>query len=440
MKATLGILREQKAWERRAPLVPRDVKELVGKHGLKIVVQSSTPENSAYPRIFSDDQYRNAGAIIAEDLSECKVIIAVKEIQTSHFLTGKTYVFFSHTIKGQSYNMPMLKRLMEKKCNLIDYETITNEAGQRLIFFGKYAGMAGMINSLWTLGKRLEIEGYHTPLARVKLTHEYANLNDATAAFRQIGRDFISEGIPDDLRPFVIGIAGYGNVSQGAQLILSHFPIEKISAREFLALVGTKENTIYRVIFAEKDTVEPVDSNHKFDLNDFFTHPKKYKSQFAKYVPNLTMLINSIYWTEEYPRLMTLNELKGFYDCHQNEKNRLKVIGDISCDIEGAIQATRKMTKPDNPVYVYNSEDGSITDSFAGHGPAIMAVDNLPCQLPIEASENFSSKLREFIPAIVSTDYTATFDRVNLPSEIKRALFVYKGRLTPKYRFMKKFL
>jgi len=344
----LGIRREEKSWERRTPLVPQDVKNLIDTYDIEVFVQTSTTDNAVYPRIFSDGEYQDAGATVVEELSMCDVILGVKEIPIAHLLPDKTYIYFSHTVKGQPYNMPMLKCLLEKRCNLIDYELVTDDLGHRLIFFGKYAGMAGMIDSLWALGKRLQMEGYQTPLSHVKMTHEYANFEEATAAIHQIGKELISDGIPQELRPFVIGISGYGNVSKGAQLVFSHFPTIKITPEELLTLgdkkADTKKNVIYEVIFKEVDTVKPKDPNHIFDLQDYFKHPEKYESKFYQYVPHLTMLINCIYWVEQNPRLITKKECTEYYRTHSHDKNGLRVVGDISCDIQNQIIRSMFMT------------------------------------------------------------------------------------------------
>jgi len=162
MNLFYGIRREDKnKWEKRVPIVPNHIEELKKKFNINAIVQPSSI------RIYSDKEYEKAGAKIQENLSSCPVIFAVKEIPIKFFEADKTYVFFSHTIKGQKNNMPMIKKMMDLNCNLIDYEKITNESGQRLIFFGRYAGLAGMINSLWSLGQRLKIKGITNPFQNI---------------------------------------------------------------------------------------------------------------------------------------------------------------------------------------------------------------------------------------------------------------------------------
>ncbi len=439
MPMTLGIRREEKAWERRTPLVPTDVKQLTAQ-GIKVVIQPSNATNAVYTRIFSDGDFRAAGASVQEDLSECEVQIGVKEFPVTSLIADKIFMYFSHTIKGQPYNMPMLKHILANGCSLIDYEPVTDATGRRLIFFGRHAGMAGMVDSLWALGRRLEADGYQTPLAQIKQMYEYADFKSAMRQISKISKKFIQQGIPDALKPFVIGIAGYGNVSKGAQAVFDHLPSTQISPEELLKLDDKTSNTIYRVIFEERHTVKPKDTEHHFVLHHYFAHPESYESQFYQYVPHLTMLINAIFWTEKNPRLLNRQELRNYYQTYRPDGPGLRVIGDISCDIDGAIQATQKSTKPDHPVFVYLPETGELCDGYVGHGPVIMAVDNLPCELSKEASESFSEALAKFVPALISANYGVPYLQLNLPPELKKALIVYKGELTPPYQYLAQFI
>ena len=212
----VGIRREDKdPWEARVPLIPDDVARLTGSGAAEIVVQPSPR------RVFTEDEYVRAGARVDEDLGACDIVLAVKEIPRELFRRGATYAFFSHTIKGQPYNMDMLRRLMELECQLIDYERITDHRGRRLIFFSRFAGLAGAIDSLWTLGRRLEWEGLApNPFAALEQTHRYPTLEAALEAVRDVGERIAADGLPAELCPFVIGITGYGNVSLGAQEVV----------------------------------------------------------------------------------------------------------------------------------------------------------------------------------------------------------------------------
>ena len=434
MSNFIGIRHEDKyELEKRAPLTPHHVERLVKQKKLDIVVQSSGK------RIFTDEEYRNAGAEIADNLEKCSVIFGVKEIPLSFFEPGKTYVFFSHVIKGQSYNMPMLKRMIELKCNLIEYEKIIDEQGKRLIFFGKYAGLAGMINSFWALGLRMKDHGFISNLLKIKQSHQYHSLKEAREDISAIGQRIAEEGIPHGLLPFVIGFTGYGNVSQGAQEICGLLPVKEISPAKLLGLRHRSklpDNIIYKVVFHEEDLVEHIEGQ-PFDLQDYYSNPQNYRSIFEKYIPHLSMLINGIYWDKRYPRLITKEYLKkAFSKGHP----KLMVIGDVSCDVEGSIECTLKPAAIDDPIYVYNPFTDEITMGHKGDGMLVMAVDILPAELPRDASDGFGDVLVNFIKPIADADFSLHFDDIELPRSIKKGLILHRGELTPEFKYIEQYL
>ncbi len=435
MKNIIGLRREDKnKWERRVPLTPAHVEQLRREHGLEFVAQPSPI------RVLANADYAAAGAAVQEDLLAAGVILAVKEIPVDLLLPNKTYLFFSHTIKGQSYNMPLLQKLLDLNCQLIDYERIVDEHNRRLIFFGRHAGLAGMIDTLYSLGQRLAAEGIDTPFSAIKLTFEYGSLPAAQKAIREVGRKIAENGLPAQLTPLVIGVAGYGNVSRGAQEILELLPTRQITPAELLTLTTQAEverNVIYKVVFKEADTVEPAEGQ-PFDLPEFFQHPERYRSQFEQYLPHLSVLVNCIYWDTPYPRLLTTATARQLFG--GNTPAKLRVIGDISCDIEGGIEITRQSTHLDDPTFVWHPATDTTSPGVAGPGPVIMAVDNLPCELPIEASTDFGNALLPLLPALAAADFSADFEAVNLPPELKRATIVYQGQLTPAYQYLSKFL
>jgi alpha-aminoadipic semialdehyde synthase len=432
MGFTLGIRREDKnEWERRVPLIPEYVQELKEKHGVETIIQPSKI------RIFSEKEYENAGAVINEDLSSCPVVFAIKEIPIDFFVPGRTYVFFSHTVKGQKHNMPMLKKMMELRCNLIDYEKITDERGRRLVFFGRFAGLVGMTDTLWAFGQRMKWKGIETLFADIKQTIYYRDLDEIKDHFKKIGKKIEDEGFPEILTPFVVGFAGYGNVSRGAQEILDILPVKEISPKELEDIDKNSSNRIiYKVVFREEDMVEPISTEKVFDLQEYYNHPHLYRSVFLQYIQRLTILMNCIYWNNQYPRLVTKEFMKKNYTC----KMKLQVVGDISVDINGAIEFTEKVTSPDCPVFVYNPLSDKIVEGYAGSGIVVMAVDNLPCELPKESSQAFSDILSRFVPPIVKADFSGDFNNLELPPEIKKAVILYHGKLTPDYKYINRFL
>jgi len=435
MTNAVGIRREDMyQWERRVPLIPQDVRELAQDHAIEIVVQPSQK------RVFRDEEYRDAGIAVSDDLSSCSVIVGIKEIPTATFEEGKTYVFFSHTIKGQSYNMPMLRRMLELGCTLIDYEKVTDDSGRRLIFFGNYAGLAGMIETLWTLGRRLSWEGIRTPFDAVDRALDYANLAAAKDAIRRVGKRISDDGLPEPIVPLVVGFAGYGNVSRGAQEILGLLPVREIASEDLSSLTKGEtpsKHAIYKVVFKEEHMAEPIASDRPFDLQEYYDHPERYRGIFERHIPYLDVLVNCIYWEPAYPRLLTKQLAKEMV---QEDRLRLRVIGDISCDVEGAIECTVKATEPDNPVYVYDPIADRAIDGIEGSGPVVMAVEILPSELPREASAYFSGILKDYVPAIAQADFSRDLESCGLPAPIRRAVIAYRGELTPDYRYIERHL
>jgi alpha-aminoadipic semialdehyde synthase len=406
-------------------------RKLHDEHGIEFIAQPSPV------RIFREEEFERAGAKVQEDLSRAGVVFGVKEIPMQHFQPRKTYVFFAHVIKGQPYNMAMLRRMMELGCNLIDYEKVTDETGHRLIFFGWHAGVVSMVESLWALGRRLQHEGIANPFSAIRSTLTYGSLAEVREEVRRVGERIKTEGLPQAITPLIVGVAGYGNVGRGIQEILSDLPTIEIEPAD-VARIGNdpraSNRAIYRVLFKEEHAVAPNDPGAHFDLQDYYLHPQKYHSIFDQYVPHLTVLMNSNYWDARYPRLLTNSLLRSLFA--GGRQPRLRVVGDASCDIGGSIECTLKATEPDDPVYVYDPHAEQVRMGVEGYGPVVLAVDILPSEIPREASEYFSEILEPFIPAIANADYSVPFEELALPSEIARAMILYHGKLTPDYRYI----
>ncbi|MFO7978314.1 MAG: bifunctional lysine ketoglutarate reductase /saccharopine dehydrogenase family protein [Bacteroidales bacterium] len=435
MSILIGIRHEDKyKMELRAPLTPAHIQRLGKAHGLKFVVQTSDK------RIFSDAEYQQVGCRIAHDLKDCQVIFGVKEIPEAFFEPQKTYIFFSHVIKGQSYNMPMLRRMMELKCNLIDYERIADEQNKRMIFFGRFAGLAGMINSLWSVGQRLKHLGQpDNVFLPIKQAHHYHSLEEARVAISKVGQEIARKGLPKEIQPFTIGFTGYGNVSQGAQEIVNLLPSQEISPRELKELQrrdNTPGNVIYKVIFKEQHLVRPKDGS-TFELQDYYDHPEKYESKFEQYLPHLSVLMNCMYWDGRYSRIVTREYMRREF---LKSQHRLLVIGDVTCDPEGSVEITHKGTAIEDPVFVYDPATDQPTMGFEGRGVLVMAVDILPSELPRDASVAFADVLEKFVKPIATADFSLPFDQLQLPAPIKKALILHQGQLTPDYEYLNEYL
>ena len=435
MTARIGIRREDKnRWERRAPLTPDHVAELVHEHGLEVVVEPS--EHRAFP----DDAYVASGARLSDDLSDCPLIFGVKEIPSSKLQTQRAYLYFSHVIKGQPQNMPMLRSVLDQRCTLIDYELIVNRKGRRLIFFGRHAGYAGAIDSLWALGQRLDAEGFKTPLSTIQLAHEYDTLEDALQGIREAGDRIRKEKLPDNLHPIVVGFTGEGNVSGGAQEIFDRLPIETITPEELPELMSEPlraRRRIFKLLLPPPLTVDRIGGGD-FNWDEYVQHPEKYEANMSRWLEHLTVLVHGIYWEPRFPRIVTRQWVQEHWA--QHEQPKLRVIGDIACDIEGSIEVTLESTTPGDPVYVYEPERNEIVRGVRGHGPVIMAVDNLPCELPVEASDHFGDALLRFVPFMARCDWSKPLDQLELPTEIRNAIIAHDGELSPPWKHLEKHL
>ncbi len=420
---TVGIVREWKTdLERRSPLVPEDLGRLVAG-GLAFRVEPSPH------RVFPDAEFAAAGATISDDLSSCDFLIGIKEMPVERMQPGKPHLFFSHTIKGQAYNMPMLKRILEQGCSLLDYELVADDAGRRLIFFGRQAGQAGMINSLWTLGRRLRALGVANPFSALEQAKDCASLADALEQLGRVADEIEKGALPERIRPFVCGISGTGNVSQGAQEVFEALRPLRLTPEECLAgKAAENPDRAHLVVFDEESMVRRKDGG-PFALQDYYDHPELYEGRFADYLDHLNVLVAGNYWDARYPRLVTRADVAK--RCAAGSSPRLLVIGDVSCDPEGGIEVTLEPTYPDRPSYVYDPGRDAIDRDLAGPGLAIMACEILPTELPRDSSRVFSEALSEFLPAVAGADWSRPLERLGLPAPFQRAVIAHRGELAP---------
>jgi alanine dehydrogenase len=431
----IGIrLEDKNAFERRAALTPEAVASLTG-HGVEVWVERFER------RAFEDAEYADAGARLSDDVRGCELVLGIKEMPRDYFRPGGAYMFFSHTIKGQPYNMAMLRSLVDRGCTLLDYEVVTDARGRRLIFFGRYAGLAGMIDTLWTLGRRLQALGRETPFASLRPAHAYAGLEAARTAVAEVGEEVRRHGLPEPLCPMVVGITGYGNVSQGAQEILELLPHVEVAPDElagFVAENGGLSDRLVKVVYKEEHLVEPIDASRRFDLQHYYDHGEAYRSRFGPQLELLSVLVNGIFWASRYPKLADAARLQALFA--GPTPPRLLVVGDITCDVDGSLACTVRDTEPGDPVYVYDPDTREAPSGFEGRGLSVMAVGNLPCELPREATETFSEALLPFIPELSRADLKAPFEKVALPDAIRRSVILWRGEFTPAFAHMEAFL
>ncbi|GIY30410.1 hypothetical protein CDAR_262411 [Caerostris darwini] len=438
----LAIRREDASvWERRAPLAPFHVKQLT-KEGVKVLVQPSN--RRAYPM----QAYINAGAIIQEDISESPVIIGVKQVPIDALLPNKTYCFFSHTIKAQETNMPMLDSILERNIRLIDYEKLVDSKGQRVVAFGKYAGVAGMINILHGLGLRLLALGHHTPFMHIGPAHNYRSSGMARQTVRDSGYEIALGMMPRSIGPLTFVFTGSGNVSQGAQEVFQELPYEYVNPTDLpqVAEHGSM-NKVYGTVVSRDDHFRRKDGGG-FDAEEYEAHPERYYSNFAKTIaPYASVIINGIYWAVNSPRLLTIPDAKHLLrpsytpwlpssDGSPSLPHRLLAICDISADPGGSIEFMSDCTTIDTPFCLYDADQHKNSESFAGPGVLVCSIDNMPTQLPLEATDYFGYLLSPYMENILSSDATKPFEEHNFLPTVKAAIIASDGKLTPNFEYI----
>ncbi|WOL08513.1 alpha-aminoadipic semialdehyde synthase [Canna indica] len=435
----VGILAESiNIWERRAPLVPSHCARLLrsGKRqsGVdRIIVQPSTK------RIYHDEQYEDVGCEISDDLSQCGLIIGIKQPKMEMILPDRAYAFFSHTHKAQRENMPLLDKILAERVSLFDYELIVGDSGNRLVAFGKFAGRAGLIDFLHGLGQRYLNLGYSTPFLSLGASHMYSSLAAAKAAVIAVGEEIATLGLPSRISPIVFVFTGNGNVSQGAQEIFKLLPHTFVDAHKLPEIselakdhtrAGSKRRVfqVYGCVVTCEDMVAPKDPTKPFEKVDYYAHPDHYYPVFhEKIAPYASVIVNCMYWEKRFPRLLSTFQLQELM------KKGCPLIGvsDITCDIGGSLEFVKQATSIERPFFRYDPFTDSYHDNMEGDGLICLAVDILPTEFSREASQHFGDVLSQFIGGLASTRNIS-----ELPLPLKKACITHNGALTPLYEYI----
>ena len=436
MKNVIGISRESAdATEKRAPLTPEQTAQLRREHDIQVVIQ---PSGS---RIFADEDYAAAGAIVSDDLTGCNILFGVNHVLLERIKPGAVYCFFSHTVKAQRYNLPVLRNLVDARCTLLDYELVTDSAGGRIVYFGDYAGYAGLVDGLWALGKRLEYEKVDNPFSALRQAFAYQSLEEARKALGAVGHRIREEGLPDAVAPLTCAFTGTGHVKEAARELFDLLPSVSLRPDDLPTLASSgsySSKAVYGVDFNKRDLFEPLAPDAPFSADEFDARPAMYRSRLHGYLPNLTLVVNGVYWSPRYPRLVTRDHVRELFA--GIDRRRLKVIADISCDIEGSIEVTVRHTTSENPVYVFEPATGNTPDGFSGEGLVVLAVPTLAAELPRESSESFGAALMPFIPALARTDFSVPIEQLDAPEPFRKAVIVHGGRLTDNFRYLNEYL
>lgn len=395
----LGIIREGKMpHDLRVALSPSECIELIGKYpDFEIYVQSSSH------RGFTDSEYSSLGIPVVNDISHCDVLFGIKEVPVENLIPDKTYFFFSHTIKKQPYNKNLLQTVLKKNITLIDYECLTYPNKQRVIAFGRFAGIVGAYNGFYTWGKKFRS-------FNLKRVYQCKDLIEIKTELNKISVPKIN-----------IILTGGGRVASGAMEILNALKIKKVTPSEFLKSDNTK--AVYTLL-------EPQHYARRKDkkiasLSDYISYPKEYETNFLQYAQKADMYLACHFWDNKAPAFFTKEDVA-------NNDFRIKVIADISCDINGPIPTTLRSTTIADPIFGYNPITGIETDFMNEDALAVMSVDNLPCELPRDSSEYFGSELiKNVLHYLIGED---------TEKMLERATIVRNGKLTEKYKYLEDYV
>lgn len=364
-KIKIGLIREGKVPpDKRVALTPKQCLSVQAIYpNVEIIVQKSNV------RKISDESYAELGLKVQDDVSECDILIGIKEVNVEDLIPNKKYLFFSHTFKKQTYNRRLLQAILEKKIQLIDYEVMKDKSNKRLIGFGRYAGIVGCYNAFRTFG----------------LKHQLYELKPAHLCDdkKEVEQELKKVNLPTNTK---IILTGFGRVGHGAREIIDLLPIKEVSPNEYLT--GNFSEPVYAQLEAE-DYYAPI-SGGGFVKSEFYSNPEKYKSVFANFINSSDMYIPCHFWNNKAPYILTQDTL-------EQPNLRLSVVADISCDPGGPIACTIRPSKIADPIYGYNPETGQEDDYMKKGVIAVMAIDNLPCELPLDASEDFGNELIKHI-------------------------------------------
>lgn len=399
-KKTIGLVRERKSpADKRVPFTPLQVEEIGQRFPhVNIILEESEI------RSFRDSEYQELDIEVSPSLEKCDILMGIKEVPPESLIPGKTYLIFSHTIKKQPHNKKLLQEALRKKVTLIDYEALKDSQGNRLVAFGRYAGLVGAFNGLWTYGKRFG-------LFSLRRAFDCFDVNDLKLELRKI-----------KLPPVKIALTGTGRVARGAMETLDTAGIRKVSPQDFLH--KSFDEPVY-VQLGSPDYHHRKEGGH-FNREEFHREPWKYDSSFRDFTRVTDLLLAGAFWNPQAPVLFTREEmtLPDF---------RIKVIADITCDIGGSVPSTKRASTIIDPLYDYDAAADAVHPPLSSdRHVTVMAIDNLPCELPRSASEEFG---RDLIDRILRPLLIEDTEHI-----IERATIARDGKLTAHFEYLQDYV
>jgi alanine dehydrogenase len=397
----LGLIREGKIpVDRRVPLTPKKCVEVQQTWPqVQVIAQSSDI------RSYADQEYRDLGMKVQPDVSDCDILMGVKEVPVAQLIPNKTYLFFSHTVKKQPANRELLRQVLRKNITLIDYEMLTNAAGERVVAFGRWAGIVGAYNGLLTYGRK-------HGLYQLKPAFQCTDLDDMQEEYFKVKK----------LPPIKMAVTGSGRVASGAVEVLNKMGIRRVSVYDYLYLEF--DEPVYTQLRSSDYNARR--DGRVWDTPDFHRHPEQYHSTFDKFLPVTDLLIACAYWHPSAPRLFEEADTR-------RPDFRITTIADVTCDIDGSIPVTKRSSSIPEPAFDYNPATGELEPAYARPtNITVMAVDNLPCELPRNASRDFGRQLIDnVLPHLFGPDPEGI---------IERATIARGGRLMPRYEYLRDYV
>ena len=394
-----GIIRERKnPPDKRVVLSPKACQKVLNTHSKAEIIVEPSPI-----RAYEDDAYRDLGITVASEMEQCDVLLGVKEVPIDALIPNKKYFFFSHTIKKQPYNRDLLRAILDKNIEMYDHVVITNKQEQRVVAFGRYAGIVGAYNGFRAYGLKNDV--FHLPKAN--------DLPDQQALIAELKK----LSLPN----IKVLLTGRGRVGNGAREMLDGMGMRRVNVTEYL------EETFAEPVYCQIDAGE---YNRRKDgvrgnKSDFFAHPEEYKSNFFRFAKVTDFYIAGHFYGQGAPYLFTTEDAK-------HEDFKIKVVADISCDIDGPVASTIKPSTIADPIYGYDPVSESETDFTNADAIAVMAVDNLPCELPRDASEGFGEAfIKNVIPAFFNNDKDGVLERARMTKD---------GKLTERYAYLQDYV
>lgn len=393
---TIGLVREGRIpHDKRVAFTPLQAEEIMQRFDyVKIVCQQSPV------RCFRDEEYEALDIPVMNDLHACDILMGIKEVQIPDLIADKTYLFFSHTLKQQPHNKRLLQEILKTNIRLIDYEALKDTQGNRLVAFGRFAGIVGAYNGLMTFGKRFD-------LFSLRRAFECFDVNDLKLELRKV-----------KLPPIKIVLTGAGRVAKGSMETLDTAGIRKVNPQDFLS--RTFEEPVY-VQLSSSDYHVRKDGGH-FNRKEFHQHPGRYDSHFAVFTKVTDLLLAGAFWNSRAPLLFNVQDMLA-------PDFKIKVIADITCDINGSLPSTKRATSITDPLYDYDPQHDSLHPPMSNPGfITVMAIDNLPCELPRGASEEFG---RDLIDRILKPLLIEDPEGI-----IARGTIAENGHLTPHFNYL----